>query len=166
MNLSNYRYNRVGGIDADRELDSGEIVPYTLTQSEIDRLDELTIIATFAIDRSDLIASVRSELSKACENEIESGFTADVLFSNCNYRSCRDQQRTMLSAARRSGGGKIWMNESFTHHTQAQAEQVLEECEIHIENIRTKFADKVVYISDPSRTDAEIEACTWDSVEA
>ena len=163
--LSNYRYNKLGGVDADRELDSGEIVPYTLTQREISDLDESTIIAPFTIDRSNLIASVRSELSKSCENEIESGFTADILSSNCNYRSCRDQQRTMLSAARRAGGGKIWMNESFTHHTQSQAEQVLEECEIHIESIRTKFADKVVYISDPARTDAEIEACTWDSVE-
>lgn len=119
----------------------------------------------FAVNRSDLIDKVRSELSKACENEIVSGFTSSVLSANCNYRSCRDQQRTIESAARRTGGGKIWMNGSFTHHTQAQAQQVLEECEIHIENIRTKFADKVVYISDPSRTDSEIEACTWDSLE-
>ena len=32
---SNYRYNRIGGIDADRDFD-GEIVPYTLTKAEVD----------------------------------------------------------------------------------------------------------------------------------
>lgn len=39
MILSNYRYNRIGGVNADRELNSGEIVPYTLTDAEISELD-------------------------------------------------------------------------------------------------------------------------------
>ncbi|MDY0071812.1 MAG: hypothetical protein RBR77_04100 [Thauera sp.] len=47
MNLSNYRYNRLGGIDADRELESGEIVPYTLTSEEIATLPEGTVVAPY-----------------------------------------------------------------------------------------------------------------------
>lgn len=43
MRLSNYRYNRLGGIDADRELESGEIVPYTLSDKEISDLGEVSI---------------------------------------------------------------------------------------------------------------------------
>lgn len=43
MKLSNYRYNRIGGIDADRELESGEIVPYTLSKEEIESLGDVTI---------------------------------------------------------------------------------------------------------------------------
>lgn len=43
MILSNYRYNRIGGVDADRELDSGEIVPYTLSEDEIAELDGVEI---------------------------------------------------------------------------------------------------------------------------
>lgn len=43
MALSNYRYNRVGGIDADRELESGQIAPYTLTHSEVSELADVEI---------------------------------------------------------------------------------------------------------------------------
>lgn len=39
MSLSNYRRNRLGGIDADRELVDGRIVPYTLNNNDIDELD-------------------------------------------------------------------------------------------------------------------------------
>lgn len=42
VSLSNYRYNRVGGVDADRELD-GEIVPYTLSEDEIKALNGVEI---------------------------------------------------------------------------------------------------------------------------
>lgn len=35
MKLSNYRYNKFGGVDADRVLDGGEIAPYTLTSEEV-----------------------------------------------------------------------------------------------------------------------------------
>ena len=45
MILSNYRYNRIGGVDADRELDSGEIVPYTLSDDEISELDGVEVAA-------------------------------------------------------------------------------------------------------------------------
>lgn len=37
-NLSNYRYNQVGGVDADRTLDSGEVVPYTLSSEEVNKV--------------------------------------------------------------------------------------------------------------------------------
>lgn len=40
INLSNYRYNQLGGVDADRTLDSGEIVPYTLSAEEVASLTE------------------------------------------------------------------------------------------------------------------------------
>lgn len=43
MKLSNYRYNHIGGIDADRELESGEFVPYTLTDEEISNLGNIEI---------------------------------------------------------------------------------------------------------------------------
>lgn len=43
MILSNYRYNRVGGVDADRELESGEIVPYTLSDNEVTELDNVEV---------------------------------------------------------------------------------------------------------------------------
>lgn len=43
MNLSNYRYNRIGGIDADRTLESGEIVPYTLSDEEVLNLGNIEI---------------------------------------------------------------------------------------------------------------------------
>jgi hypothetical protein len=43
MKISNYRYNRLGGVDADRELNSGEIVPYTLTNTEISELEGVEI---------------------------------------------------------------------------------------------------------------------------
>lgn len=41
--LSNYRYNRIGGVDADRELDSGEVVPYTLSDDEIAEIEGVEI---------------------------------------------------------------------------------------------------------------------------
>lgn len=47
MSLENYRYNRVGGIDADRKLDSGEIVPYTLTDDEIAKIPKSEFIAKY-----------------------------------------------------------------------------------------------------------------------
>ena len=40
MILGNYRYNAIGGVDADRTLESGEVVAYTLTDSENAELEE------------------------------------------------------------------------------------------------------------------------------
>ena len=40
MILDNYVYNAIGGVDADRTLDSSEIVKYTLTSSEAAGLTE------------------------------------------------------------------------------------------------------------------------------
>jgi len=45
MNLSNYTYNKLGGVDADRVLESGEIVPYTLSDDEIAEIDGVEIAA-------------------------------------------------------------------------------------------------------------------------
>jgi len=41
--MFNYRYNRIGGIDADRELSSGEIAPYTLSDDEVKELGDVEI---------------------------------------------------------------------------------------------------------------------------
>jgi|TARA_R110000744_G_scaffold293034_2_gene403442 hypothetical protein len=40
MILTNFKYNAIGGIDAERTLESGEIVPYTLTAKEQTELTE------------------------------------------------------------------------------------------------------------------------------
>ena len=40
MILDNYVYNAIGGVDADRTLESGEVVKYTLTNSEAGGLTE------------------------------------------------------------------------------------------------------------------------------
>lgn len=82
MNLSNYRYNRLGGIDADRELESGEIVPYTLTGEEIAALPEGTQVAPYteppapiprSITRAQAIAAlILSGLDEAVMPAIES----------------------------------------------------------------------------------------------
>lgn len=45
--MHNYRYNRLGGIDADRTLDSGEVVPTTLTEAEIAEIPPGTEIAPY-----------------------------------------------------------------------------------------------------------------------
>lgn len=45
--MKNYRYNRIGGIDADKTLKSGEIVPYTLSDDEIKDIPEGTFIADY-----------------------------------------------------------------------------------------------------------------------
>lgn len=47
MNLSNYRYNRIGGIDADKTLESGEVVPYTLNEDEISDIPKDEVISDY-----------------------------------------------------------------------------------------------------------------------
>lgn len=47
MSFSNYRYNRIGGIDADKTLDGGEVVPYTLSDDEIKDIPENSEIADY-----------------------------------------------------------------------------------------------------------------------
>jgi hypothetical protein len=70
MILTNFKYNAIGGIDADRTLESGEIVEYTLTfkeQMELKEnvsgskkgaksiLDQLTKLSKFKSNRQRLI---------------------------------------------------------------------------------------------------------------
>ena len=43
MILDNYAYNAIGGVDAERTLESGEIVKYTLTSSEAIELTETVL---------------------------------------------------------------------------------------------------------------------------
>lgn len=49
MSFGNYRYNRIGGIDADKTLEGGEIVPYTLSEGEIDDMPENSEIADYIV---------------------------------------------------------------------------------------------------------------------
>lgn len=60
-NLSNYRYNKLGGVDADRALDSGEIVPYTLDKIEIEELEGVEI-SPFEQDLSEVINSAIAQI--------------------------------------------------------------------------------------------------------
>ncbi len=55
MILSNYRYNAIGGVDADRELESGEIVPYTLNVTEIDELSDVIVHGSVESSSSELL---------------------------------------------------------------------------------------------------------------
>ena len=55
MILSNYRYNAVDGVDADRELESGEIVPYTLSVIEIDELSDIIVHGSVESSSSELL---------------------------------------------------------------------------------------------------------------
>jgi hypothetical protein len=55
MILSNYRYNAINGVDADRELESGEIVPYTLSVTEIDELSDVIVHGSVESSSSELL---------------------------------------------------------------------------------------------------------------
>jgi hypothetical protein len=46
--LSDYHYNRLGGIDANRTLETGEVVPYTLSAQDISAIPAGTEIAPYA----------------------------------------------------------------------------------------------------------------------
>ena len=104
--------------------------------------------------------SIRTE----CGSKIDAGFTANILFDDCNYRNCRDQQDNIRDCAL-GEGGYIWMNESFIMHTKDQAEQVYAISRSEVQANKLKYANKCAYLNEPSRTVEEIQAVTWDSSE-
>ena len=85
--LSNYRYNAIGGIDADRLLESNEVVPYTLTSDEVLSIDgeisgsqELAVEELNAkIQLSDFKANRQQALSTATVDANGFMFDADEL---------------------------------------------------------------------------------------
>ena len=104
-----------------------------------------------------------AEMRKECGDHIDAGFECDALGYPCQYHNSANQQTTMRNAT--IAGGKIWRNEAFTLHTQAEAQIVFAESISEIERLRTVYANKCIYINDESRTVSEITAVTWSSVE-
>lgn len=70
MILSNYRRNRVDGVDADRELESGEIVPYTLSDDEVSQLEgvEITSFDSESHERNIAISNFRAKRQELIDN--------------------------------------------------------------------------------------------------
>lgn len=70
MNLSNYTYNKLGGVDADRELESGEIVPYTLSDDEIAELEgvEIASFDSESHERNIAISNFRAKRQELIDN--------------------------------------------------------------------------------------------------
>lgn len=104
-----------------------------------------------------------AEMRKECGDHINAGFESGALGYPCQYSNTTNQQTTMRNAT--ISGGKIWRNEAFTYHTALQAQAVFDESTTEIEMHRTDYANKCIYIEDPSRTAEEILAVTWDSAE-
>lgn len=104
-----------------------------------------------------------AEMRKECGERIVAGFNSDALGYECQYNNSVNQQTTMRNAT--ISGGKIWRNEAFTYHTALQAQAVFDESTSEIEMHRTVYANKCIYIEDPSRTVEEILTVTWDSAE-
>jgi len=117
---------------------------------------------------SESVAKCRTEkrayIRKECGHKIDAGFFSEALGYECQYRNTRDRQNEMFVASV-SGGGEIWRNETLTQHTVAQAKLVLAKSRTEVARHNRTYADKCVYINNPSRTAAEINAVTWDSSE-
>ena len=106
-----------------------------------------------------------AEIRKECENQIVAGFISDALGYEVHYRCNRDDQM-MMRDAKDNRGGLLWRNETLTAHTQAQAQDVFAAMIVHRdETCKVKYANKMNYLNEPSRTIEEIEAVTWDSNE-
>lgn len=75
--LSNYRENFVGGVDADRELESGEIVPYTLTPDEVNKVkaDKATVKKKTQAEKD---AIAKDEARRALKAERDAALQAIV----------------------------------------------------------------------------------------
>lgn len=105
------------------------------------------------------LAEIRTE----CENQIVAGFISNALGYEVHYRCNRDDQM-MMRDAKDNGGGLLWRNETLTAHTQTQAQDVFTAMIAHRdETCKVKYANKMNYLIEPSRTIEEIEAVTWSS---
>lgn len=161
--IENQLYHVKNGLCAgasDDRIEKGDYDQVNLTWLEIQSYLPHNATPTVSECRIEKLAEMRKE----CGNHIDAGFESDVLGYPCQYNNSSDQQTTMRNAA--INGGKIWRNEAFTLHTKEQAQSVFDESLLEIEMHRTTYADKCIYINDPSRTANEILAVTWDSAES
>lgn len=79
--MKNYRYNRLGGIDADKTLESGEIVPHTLSEEEIKDIPDSTFIADYvAPDTS--IDDFKKERQQLLDNAVVTISTGKLFDAN------------------------------------------------------------------------------------
>lgn len=87
MDLSNYRYNRLGGIDADKELSSGEVVPYTLSEKEVAELGNDIVISEYKENPLASVNRFKASRQKMLDNAVVTistgkSFDADELSIN------------------------------------------------------------------------------------
>lgn len=106
------------------------------------------------------------ELRAVCGVKIEAGVETDVIHGYAvHYRLKLEDQLKIDAAASKTAGGKVWRNEIFEYLTQANAQTLQGLKDSHIESITTTWSDKYAYLVHSSRTEAEIDAVTWTSVE-
>ena len=101
-----------------------------------------------------------SDFSIICGNRIRSGFVSNILGFDGVCRCNRDDQEKMRTAKESGEGGKIWVNEVFTAHSQSEAETVYNLAIGHIDAITTEYSDKYSEIQSAT-TRAAVEAITW-----
>ena len=106
------------------------------------------------------------EIYRLCGEKINAGIQTDVVHGYMvHYRLNGHDQLGIDSASRRASGGKIWRNEVYEQHSQADAIAVQELKDNHVESCKLTYYNKRTYILSESRTSEEIQAVTWDSVE-
>ena len=100
------------------------------------------------------------EFRNICGERIYLGFSSDALGSTGHYRCNRDDQEKMRVAKESPDGGKIWVGEVFTHHSQSQAESVYASAISHIDLITTEYSDKYGEIK-LAETPEDVDLITW-----
>ena len=62
-NLSNFRKNRLGGIDADWTMPCGEVVPYTLEDAELEQAEDVADFDADGFEQQATRAALLAELA-------------------------------------------------------------------------------------------------------
>jgi hypothetical protein len=68
--LTNFRRNRLGGIDADRELGGGEVVPYTLEKSEYSQAVDVAEYDGVAIEKAAKLERAKAYRDRAIDADL------------------------------------------------------------------------------------------------
>lgn len=121
--LSNFRYNLVGGIDADKVLPSGEIVPYTLTIKEVEELGDVQITP---VNLQFIKAIKIDEIKKYRDNLTQrGGYKAQGKWFHSDTFS-RSQQIGLVMLGTNIPVGLMWktMDGSFIEMNQQLANEV------------------------------------------
>lgn len=127
-NLSNFRYNRLGGVDADRYLD-GVIVPYTLSEMEIEELDSNEVIAEFnSTDyfMNSMWENIKAERDKRIQTGGYSVITSEGVKWFHSDTFSRSQQLGLYNLGQNIPEGLMWktMDGSFVEMTPEIASAV------------------------------------------